>query len=294
MPANPNHGGLWTEKIWQNIDATVNRTAMALSVAQKVFPATQLSDVMSVPADTIDPNTLLITEGTTRPYVEVAVSFTLTNGQVNSDPTAQTMLRAATSAATKLAGAVDAIFFQGQEYDPAAPVQIASGTIYPGLLTLSNGNYIVQYAYPPADTPTTNSGVGVLTSVQNGLGAFADKQQTPPFALIVGAQLIPGTSQTAQTLTMGSQINGVPTPTVLNPLLTGGIIGTSALPGFAGLLIALGGNPTTVYYSDNTLTELVARNNDGSFLFRVFYRTQIAPSDSRAFVRLKYPGDPWL
>ena len=92
MPANPNHGGLWTEKIWQNIDATVNRAAMALSVAQKVFPATQLSDVMSVPADTIDPNTLLITEGTTRPYVEVAVSFTLTNGQVNSDPTAHTML----------------------------------------------------------------------------------------------------------------------------------------------------------------------------------------------------------
>jgi hypothetical protein len=127
--------------------------------------------------------------------------------------------------------------------------------------------------------------------VQQGLGVLAGKGQTPAFALILGSALVPGGAgaQTAKTQTDGSQINGVPTTTVLTPLLTGGIFGTTALPGNRGLLVALGGDPTTIYYSDNTLTELVTRNNDGSFLFRVFYRTQIAPGDPRAFVELDFP-----
>ena len=128
--------------------------------------------------------------------------------------------------------------------------------------------------------------------MQQGLGVLNGKGQMPAFALILGSAVVPKAvvpGQTANTLTGGSQINGVSTTTVLAPLLAGGIFGATALAGNRGLLVALGGTPTNIFYSDNMLTELVTRNNDGSFLFRVFYRTQIAPGDSRAFVELDFP-----
>ena len=261
---------------------------MANCVSQQVFPATQLPDVLSVPADSYDPATGKFTEGDTRPYLELAVTFTLSNGRVNGDPTGQLAIRAATNAAIQLARAIDGVFFDtGLPYVVAAPVVLSAGKIFDGLMTL--GPPAVPYALP-AGTPTTNSGIAILNSVQRGLGLLAGSQQTPAFALILGSALVAGAgAQTAKTLTDGSQINGVPTTTVLNPLLAGGIFGTTALAGNIGLLVALGGDPTIIFYSDNMLTELVTRNNDGSFLFRVFYRTQIAPSDGRAFGKLDFP-----
>ena len=127
MPANPNHGGLWTDQVWQNIDASVNAAAMANCVSQQVFPATQLPDVLSVPADYYDLATGKFTEGETRPYLELLVTFTLSNGQVNGDPTGQIAIRAATGAAIQLAGAVDGIFFNAPGYAVAAPVAISAG-----------------------------------------------------------------------------------------------------------------------------------------------------------------------
>jgi hypothetical protein len=292
MPANPNHGGLWTDQVWQNIDASVNTAAMANCISQQVFPATQMSDVLSVPADSFNPGPPpAFTQGDTRPYLELSVNFTLSNGQVNGDPTGQMAIRFATIAATQLAGAVDGIFFGGPGYVIAAPIVLSSGRIFDGLIALGTRNYVVPYPPSLPGNPANNTGISILQAVQQGIGILtgAGKGQTPPFALILGSTPVGGAATTAKTLTDGSQINGVATTTVLTPLLPGGIFGATALDGNKGLLVALGGDATTIFYSDNMLTELVTRNNDGSFLFRVFYRIQIAPSDGRAFVVLDFP-----
>ena len=76
MPTNPNHGGLWTDQIWQQIDDGVKTTAMGICVAQKVFYTTPpMPDATSVPADILDPEHLSITEGVMRPFVEISVRF---------------------------------------------------------------------------------------------------------------------------------------------------------------------------------------------------------------------------
>jgi hypothetical protein len=285
MPANPNHGGLWTDQIWQAIDDAANSAAMALCVGQQAFHSVQLAEVASVPVGTLDSETLTYSEGEPRPYIEIAANFTLPSAAVNDDPTGRVATGVATRAATRLAGAIDTIYFEGKKA-LAKPIRIASGKVYAGLLDLAKKNPVKVPPYPVGE-PTTNSGIKVLEAVQSALVSLAGRNQTPDFVLILGAGQADG--KTAQTLVTASQINGVATPTVLSEIVTGGIFSTTALPANVGLLAARGGNPTTVYYSDKFLTEFVARkDDDGSFVFRVFYRTQIVPSDEDAFAQLEF------
>jgi hypothetical protein len=89
--------------VWKSINDGVTQSVGAIRVAQKVFPATQLAGVTSVPADIFNPETMSIAEGHTRPYIELAVEFPLTNGQVNDDATGATAITLAKLAAKSLA-----------------------------------------------------------------------------------------------------------------------------------------------------------------------------------------------
>jgi len=55
------------------------------------------------------------------------------------------------------------------------------------------------------------------------------------------------------------------------------------------LLIALGGEPTTIYFSADPMTEHTQKDEGGRYLFRQFERVQFVARASRAFLKLNLP-----
>jgi hypothetical protein len=223
MPNNSaNRTGFWNDQVWAAIDDGVTKAVGAIRVAQKVFPTTQLPGVTSVPADRFDPKHMRIDEGHTRPYVELAVEFPLTNGQVNDDSVGATAMTLSKLAAKSLALAEDMIIFQGKDVKLPEAVKVESGrdSLEHGIMGLI-GDRKVTVALPDPAAPT-NSGAGILAAISQAMALLTADLQGPPFALIEDTN--------AFAVTWGSVINGAPAYTVLNPVLTGGIHGTGALP----------------------------------------------------------------
>ena len=272
--------GFWTPSVWASIDEGVTASMGAIRVAQKVFPTWPLPKTTSVPADIFDFNTMSIAEGVTLPYIEPAVQFSLTSGQVKNDPSGSTAITLAKLAAKSLALAEDTIFLQGGNADLPQGVQIESGgnAIGQGLLGLVNEQTIT--VQPPDPGAPTNSGGEILAAIAQGIKLLTNETQGPPFALIEDTN--------AWAATWGSVINGEPAYSILNQVLTGGIYGTGAMPPDTGLLIALGGDPTTIYIGTDAVTEPTAQETRGLYFFRTFEDIQLVARDQRAFVRLDF------
>jgi hypothetical protein len=279
-----NRSDFWDDQVWAAIDDGVTASVGAIRTAQKVFPTQSLASTTSVPAGVFDPAKMSIAEGVTKPYIELAVEFPLTNGQVNEDAAGSTAITVSKLAAKSLALAEDRIIFRGE---PAvvevtrSGVQIESGrdSVREGLLGLVSEQMIVMVDAPDPGAPT-NSGGKILSAIAEGIAKLTGEMQAPPFALIEDTN--------AFAATWGSVINGAPAYTVLDPVLTGGIYGTGAMPLNTGLLIALGGDPTTIYISSDATTEPTHQGKGGAYFFRTFERVQYVAFDSRAFVRLDF------
>jgi uncharacterized linocin/CFP29 family protein len=280
MNNNSDRARFWNDQVWAAIDDGVTKAVGAIRVAQKVFPATQLTGVTSVPADVFDPKEMKIDEGKTRAYVELAVEFTLTNGQVSDDTTGTTAITLSKLAAKSLALAEDIIMLQGTKVKLPPRVEIESGrdAAEQGILDLVISNPIVVKAPDPG--APTNSGGEILAAITQGIAELTNHVQAPPYALIEDTN--------AFAATWGSVINGAPAYTVLTPLLTGGIYGTGAMPPNTGLLVALGGDPTTIYFDSDPMTEPTTRAARGRYSFRTFERIQFVARDNRAFVKLDF------
>jgi uncharacterized linocin/CFP29 family protein len=280
MSTTTNRAGFWNDQVWAAIDAAVKTSVGAIRVAQKVFPTTQLAGVTSVPADVFNPERMSIEEGKTRSYVEFAVDFSLTNGQVNADANGTTATTLATLAARSLALAEDIIILRGTDVRLPANVQIESGkdAAEKGILDLVRTDPIV--VKPPDPGTPTNSGGEILAAITKGISQLTKDVQAPPYALIEDTE--------AFAATWGSVINGAPAYTVLTPLLTGGIYGTDAMPRHTVLLVALGGGPTNIYFDTDPMTEPTTREARGKYSFRTFERIQFVARDHRAFVKLDF------
>ncbi len=280
MATTANRTGFWNDQVWTSIDDGVTKAVGAIRVLQKVFPTTQVANATSVPADVFNPEKMSIEEGLTRPFIELAVEFPLTNGQVNDEPTGATAITLAKLAAKSLALGEDMVLLQGKDAELPHTVRIESGAE-------SVGNGILGLVYerkitvqPPDPGAPTNSGGEILAAIARGIALLTKELQAPAFALIEDTN--------AYAATWGSVINGAPAYTVLNPVLTGGIYGTGAMPPNTGLLIALGGDPTTIYISSDPMTEPTHKGNAGHYFFRTFERVQYVARDHRAFVKLDF------
>jgi hypothetical protein len=272
--------------VWAAIDDGVRKTVGGIRVAQKVFPSIQL-DATSVPADDVDTNQMTITEGKTKPYVELSVKFLLTSGQVNADPTGAAVINLVKRAATYLASAEDLIILQGAGSTQAGAVPLpgqvaveagAQSIIKDGIVGLAAGSPIA--VNPSGSRPPKNSGEKILAGVEGGIARLTKNLQAPPFALILDTNALAAVS--------GSVINGVRTTDVLTPLLIGGIYGTAAMPANTGLLLALGGDPTTIYFGSDPVTEPTHQESGGRYSFRIFERIQYVARDASAFVKLDF------
>jgi uncharacterized linocin/CFP29 family protein len=277
-----NRAGFWDDSVWSSIDDGVTKTAAAIRVAQKVFPAVHLPNVTAIPADRFDAEKMSIAEGVTKPYIELAVQFPLTNGQVSADAQGSAAITVSKFAARNLALAEDMVILQGKtsraQLPPNVNVESGANSAGDGLIGLAANSVRVH----AADTEMpNNSGGPVLAAITAGIALLTKDIQAPPYALILDAEAFGST--------WGSVINGAPASTVLNTMITGGVYCTGAMPPRTGLLIALGGDPTTIYIGGDPTTEPTHRDGAGNNYFRTFERIQYVARDARAFVRLDFP-----
>ena len=102
-----------------------------------------------------------------------------------------------------------------------------------------------------------------------------------PFALFLSTEIYADTYQT---------VGATQTTTAerITPLVTGGFYGTGSLPAATGLLVSLGGEPTTIYIAQDAVAAFTQEDPGGLYRFRVFERVQIVNRDARALVRLDF------
>jgi uncharacterized linocin/CFP29 family protein len=201
-------------------------------------------------------------------------------GQMSEDGSGRTRtgLTLAKLAAKSLALAEDILIFQGERVDlpPGVSLKAGKDSAGNGLLGLVSDANTMK-----VKRSDSNSGGEILAAITQGIANLTAKAQAEPFALILDTN--------AYAATWGSVINGTPTYTVLTPVLTGGIYGTPSMPADTGLLVATGGEPITIYFSSDPMTEIKQKDEDGKYLFREYERIQFVARDARALVRLNFP-----
>src|SRR5208283_3470241 len=94
---------IWNEMIWKGINDEARKVAGTIRVAQKVFPTAILDNPSNIPDDTFDLKTFTIAEGSTKPFVEISGSFSLTSNQLTYEGNLQTGLKLAKLRAADLA-----------------------------------------------------------------------------------------------------------------------------------------------------------------------------------------------
>jgi uncharacterized linocin/CFP29 family protein len=276
----------WNETIWKGINDEVRKVAGTIRVAQKVFPTIILDNPSSIPDDTFDLETFTIPEGLTKPFVEISVSFSLTPNQIAYESSLHTGLKLAKLRAAALAQAEDLVFFQGDRAEASLPADIKIRNLdsaREGLLGLAaNVIDVALLTSPPAGALY---GANTLNAVVQGISLLNDHAQPGPFALILDYRVMADAySVLGGTLTT--------TADLITPLVTGGIVGTAALGAYQGLLVSLGGEPTTLYVGVDTTAAFTEKNSEDDHFFRVFERVQYDARDPRAFVKLDFAPPP--
>lgn len=287
----------WDENTWKEINGAVVAEVMKVRTAQKVFPTMVLdNNPTEIPNDVINFADLSIQEGLTKPFVEIHQEFPLTATQVSKEPQLKTCKTLARMAAKALALAEDTVIFQGKTGAPPANVQadliVSAGN---GLLGEADPNDADdndpnKVSTPIVVNPPVNPKPGVLfgenvfSAVAEGIAKLTAKAQAPKFALFLPVKVY------ADTYVPPSDASLVTTAERIKPLVEGGFMETVILPQDRGLLVALAGDPTSLYVGREATTEFV-RKEGSKYFFRVVERVQFVARDPRAFVLLKFePG----
>jgi hypothetical protein len=283
---------LWNEMIWKRINDEIRKVAGTIRVAQKVFPTTILDNPDNIPADKFNFADFTIAEGLTKPFVEISASFSLTPNQVAYEPTLQTGLKLAKLRASDLARIEDLIFFRGTDAKASLPAYVKVRNLDSadkGLLGLATNNKPPNQPIPvplfDPPEPGVLYGANTVNAVALGISLLSDKSQPGPFALFLDYRIVADAY---------SVLGGTFTTTadLITPIVTGGLFGTAALGPFTGLLVSLGGEPTTIYMGVDATTAFTEKNSEDNHFFRVFERVQFDARDPRAFVRLDFTPPP--
>jgi uncharacterized linocin/CFP29 family protein len=284
---------LWTDPsstAWAEIDQAVLAEVGRIRVTQKVFPTIQMPTASNVTVDQFNPQTMTINEGQTRPFVEISLEFALTKSQLDNEATLHTARTLALLAAKTVAQAEDEIFFQGKQ----APIFVNNpipnlftflniDAAENGLLGLVNANQVIVVvgAGGAGSLPADGYGSATFDAVAQGIAQLIGLGHPGPFALFLSTEIY---ADTYQTVDFGLST----TAERIVPLVTGGFYTSGALPFATGLLVSLGGEPTTVYIAQDAITAFTQQDALGTYRYRVFERVQIVNRDNRALVRLDF------
>lgn len=284
----------WEQTVWQEINDAVKAEMGKVRIAQKVFP-TMMFDMnpTEVPNDVINFTDLSILEGRTKPFVEIYQEFPLTSTQVGKEAQIKTCKTLARMAAKALALAEDTIIFQGnvgrlpgnvKADQRESTVQGLLGEANPQDANDNDENKVtVPIKVLKLPNPQTGAvwGENVFSAVADGRSILTSKAQAPNYALFLPTKVY------ADTHVPPSPASLVTTAERIKPLVEGGLYGTGTLPEDKGLLVALGGDPTSLYVGREATTEFV-RKEGSKYFFRVVERVQFVARDPRAFVLLQF------
>ena len=124
-------------------------------------------------------------------------------------------------------------------------------------------------------------GENTFSAVAEGIAKLTAKAQAPKFALFLPVKAY------ADTFVPPSDESLVTTAERIKPLVEGGFMETVTLPQDRGLLVALAGDPTSLYVGREATTEFV-RKYESKYFFKIVERIQFVARDPRAFVLLKF------
>ncbi|SRR6266852_1320441 len=292
---------IFNSDIWTAIDKAVKTEVGQVRVAQKVFTGTPTTAASVVPTDQIEPDnkTLTIVEGQTTPLLEISVEFSLTESQVEAEPTLRTGRTLAQFAAKSVAMGEDFLLFQGKNaaLDPMIRV-VNKESVGDGLLGLAAEAINV-------DRTDQNYPQLIFQKVADGIGRLVSKGQPGPYALLLETSVFADThAPLPGTLVLPADR--------ISSLVPSGFYGSGALliPAKAakdnqpaqpalrtGLLASLGGEPTTLYIttwklaggdSVDAVTAFTQSDTEGRSRFRVFERMQLVCRDPDSLVRFNF------
>lgn len=277
--------GMWTPQIWSDIDKAVMADVGRVRVAQKIFPSQQKPSQDNVQADILtvsqapgDP--LMIQEGITLPFIEISAKFALTESQMDNEANLRTALTLSQLTARKVALAEDLVLFQGTQ--ATLPQGITVTNMNPHWKGLLN---IEGMSAPINVEPLASGGFGenTFTAVSQGIGELIAAGHPGPYALVLETSMFADThAPVPNTL--------VTTSDRINPLVDGRFYGTGTLPAYTGLLVSLGGNPTTIHLAQDAIVVTNWQDPFGNFRFRVYERVQVVAREPQAFVKLQFQG----
>ena len=284
----------WNPPIWKDINDAVVAEMGRVRIAQKVFPTIVFDTCPTeIPNDVIDFTDLSIQEGSTKPFVEIYQEFPLTTTQVCKESELHSCKTLAQMAAKTIALAEDTIIFQGHCGKLPAHVKADHvNSAREGLLGEANPNdsddQDPNKVSVPIEVPRATGhkrgvlfGENIFSAVAGGIAKLTAKAQAQKFALFLPVKVF------ADTYLPPSDACLVTTAERIIPLVEGGFLETVALPQDRGLLVALAGNPTSLYVGREATIEFV-RKEGSKFFFRVVERIQFVARDPRAFVLLKF------
>jgi uncharacterized linocin/CFP29 family protein len=284
----------WDESVWKEINEAVVAEMGKVRTAQKVFPTTVFdTNPTEIPDDVINFTDLSIKEGQTKQFVEIYHEFPLTNTQVTKEAMNKTCKTLARMAAKAIALAEDAVIFQGQKAKLPSNVKAdSSDSSKDGLLGEANPNDAnddnpnkvskpIAVKFQANPKPGVLYGENTFAAVAEGIAKLTAKAQAPKFALFLPVKAY------ADTFVPPSDASLVTTAERIKPLVEGGFMETVTLPSNRGLLVALAGDPTSLYVGREATTEFVRKENSKVF-FRVVERVQFVARDPRAFVLLTF------
>jgi uncharacterized linocin/CFP29 family protein len=297
---NSNENTWWEHRadpadpVWTEIDSAVLTEVGKVRISQRVFPAVALDEnATEVPNEVINFPNLSIAEGKTKPFVEIFQEFALTSTQVKKESDSSKICQILSRMAAKaIALAEDHIIFQGTSGTlPANVVADQRDSAGKGLLGEANpgdakdtdpNKVSVPIEIPLAvGRPGILYGENTFSAVTEGIANLVRKAQAPNYALFLPTKVF------ADTFAPPSDQSLVTTADRIKPLVEGGFYGTGTLPEDRGLLVALGGEPTSLYVGREATAEFV-RKEGAKYFFRVAERVQFVARDPRAFVLLKF------
>jgi uncharacterized linocin/CFP29 family protein len=302
MNVNLGRDRLWNEHIWSEIDRAVREEVGRIRVAQKVFPATVVNNVLpvstsrSVPFGALAP--VFPVTDQFQPFFEISTEFVLTQAQVDAEENARLAPSFARQAASVIADAEDTILFLGPGPIPRLVAAGVGVTNQPA--AIPPGFVAEAAAYPPVNvrgatplgTPPPTSVGDIIGAVAQGMANLNTRAQPGPYALFLSPERYAQTfapNSAGQLETPGDQINHV---------VTGGFYMVSCLavppqppapPPDVGILVSLGGVPAEIILGTDPMIAFTFTDVPGNYHFRVFERIQMVVRDGRAFQTLQFP-----
>jgi uncharacterized linocin/CFP29 family protein len=269
--------------VWDQIDQAVHDEVKRIRVAAKVFLPRPMPNAMSVSSDAVVLGTMTLDENTL-PFLEISRSFSLTSNQVEQETQLGIAVTLARMAATSVAMAEEICLFGGQ----TPQVTLPPGINFQRRASIREGLLGIAGQAMPVTRPTRNGpgifGEANFNAVEDGINILLAEGQPGPYALFL--------SPPRHADTHRSEVPTLVLPADrIKPLVPSGFHATVGLPADRGLLVSVGGEPTSLVVSQDTITGFTQQDDvTGLYRFRVFERIQFVARDPRALLRLEFRG----